>query len=96
VDNLLGVEETNLVNELNVYPNPAQNEIRVTFNSTAGSEAIIYITDLSGRTITSETVQAGSNGINAKLNISGLAAGLYIIQLQQGNERVSIPLQKID
>ena len=96
VDNLSGVEETVATNQLNVYPNPAQNEIRVTYNAAAGSEAVIYITDLSGRVISSETVQAGANGINATMNISGLAAGLYMIQLQQGNERLSIPLQKMD
>jgi hypothetical protein len=96
VDNLSGVEETVATNQLNVYPNPAQNEIRVTYNAAAGSEAVIYITDLSGRVISSETVQAGTNGINTTINISGLAAGLYMIQLQQGNERLSIPLQKMD
>ncbi|MEI7596947.1 MAG: T9SS type A sorting domain-containing protein [Bacteroidota bacterium] len=72
-----------------VYPNPATETI---YFKGIKSETIITINDLTGKTIQTELL----NSSNASINISGLDAGLYIIQIQNNFETKTLKFQKLN
>jgi hypothetical protein len=75
----VGVEEMALENQLNIYPNPVTDVLNVQWNNT-NETANLSIRDLSGRLVHSERVANG----NAALDLSRLASGNYILELQTG------------
>lgn len=71
-------DQTNAQMQAYIYPNPAQNEVKVT----VGEPAWCYITDISGKTVQNIYVQAGTNSID----LSTVPKGLYIMRLQGKNK----------
>lgn len=61
--------------EARVFPNPADNEIRVLFTNGAGENTVIEIIDATGRLVMTQTVNAGTSV--EVLNTSGLPEGVY-------------------
>jgi hypothetical protein len=73
----VGVEETTLESQLNIYPNPVTDVLNVQWNNT-NETANLSIRDLSGRLVLSERLANG----NAALELSNLSSGNYILELQ--------------
>ncbi len=63
---------------LSIYPNPAKNQVRVEWK--VSEPAILRISDISGKIIRTERLNNGFTDIN----VSQLPKGLYIVQLQAG------------
>jgi polysaccharide lyase-like protein/type IX secretion system substrate protein len=64
-----------------VYPNPAKNNITVQFNANSAGDYIVELTGISGKTLLIKRVSA-VNGVNKiKLDVSGYAQGMYIINV---------------
>jgi hypothetical protein len=66
------------VQTLKVYPNPAQDEIRLTV---PGEGYVLTISDMTGRTVLHEPVL---NPGMASIDISGLDPGIYMVSMQNG------------
>jgi hypothetical protein len=71
---------------INAYPNPAHEQIEVTFKTNEGGNYTISVTDVLGRTVIEETDKASAGDNSQILHIEGLAKGVYMITLQKGNE----------
>lgn len=71
----LGVNEYTAATQVNVYPNPAQNEI--TFAVEASKVASIHVFDIAGRMIDSYPV----SGTIASVNTTNFANGIYTYTL---------------
>jgi hypothetical protein len=69
--------------ESKVFPNPAQNEIRVLFADGAGENMVISIYDVAGRCVHSQNVTEGSNA--EIVNVSDLPDGIYTCRVNHGN-----------
>ncbi|MEO1256563.1 MAG: T9SS type A sorting domain-containing protein, partial [Bacteroidota bacterium] len=68
-----------------IYPNPAQNDISIQFSGDVFNENMnIRLTSVSGKTVL-KTTQLG-NG-EASINISDLTSGVYVLDLQVGDNR---------
>ena len=81
------IEDCNAVEEyadagIRVYPNPASDFLYIEGDFDMGSQVFIY--DMNGRIV--ETVELTSN--NAKLNISYLPDGYYIVRIGDGNGKL--------
>lgn len=68
--------------EVNTFPNPATNHI--TFSTTSKDAVKVIVTDINGKTITTESFEMG----NAKLNVSNLSAGMYLYNVLNKNNEV--------
>lgn len=79
---------------LNVYPNPAVKEAKITFTLSEAKQVSIQVTDASGKRFTEMNLQA-QKGINQKnIDVSALSAGTYIIRIQAGNETQTLSFVK--
>ena len=65
--------------DFSVYPNPASEVINI--NSTKMLNAVITISDLTGKVVKTSTI----NGLTASVNTSGLNSGIYYVTITEGN-----------
>jgi len=75
---------------LNVYPNPAQNQVTLQWENNAGIDAY-QIMDISGRVLISNVVDSTAG--MEKISLDKLSSGLYLLSVQQGDARQVIRLQ---
>lgn len=68
-------------NRVQLYPNPASNDITIEAESAI---AEITLTDVTGRQIMIET----PNSSKATINVSGLNAGIYMVHIKDINNRI--------
>lgn len=68
-----------------IYPNPTKNTVTIDLATADLALYKIVISDLSGRTISSEMYTVSKNTIN----IGNLASGLYSISILEGNKLIS-------
>lgn len=75
----LGLEEGGSVIDATVYPNPAVNSAIVTVNA---NEAIITLTDLAGKAISTASVVANAAGtIEYEISTETVANGTYLVNI---------------
>ncbi len=84
VDNIniaaAGVNELNQVG-MDVYPNPASDVVNVKFEGKGGNYEIA-ITDLAGRTISTQNVENAEGAQNVAISVNDLKAGNYIVTVK--------------
>jgi hypothetical protein len=77
---LTGIVNNSHLKFVKVFPNPADENINLTFNTEkVYAKSEIQISDLSGRVVVSETVSTTEGLI--KLDVSTLPAGIYVCNL---------------
>lgn len=77
--------------ELAIYPNPTESSSILDFNINTNEKATISLVDLMGRVLETHMVIPDNNGhINHTVNANGnLASGVYIVNIDVNNQRVS-------
>ena len=85
----LSVEELMGISNLVVYPNPASNDVFISFDNQSGNAMSIELVDQLGRVVysTSEIQIIGFNTI--ALNSSNVSDGMYSVRLQSGNNSIT-------
>ncbi len=82
--------------KLSVVPNPIENTSVITLETSSNEPAIVSLTDMSGRTIASKTVQfvSGKMTFNFETLIpkESVASGSYLLQCTIGNATKTIPI----
>lgn len=78
-----GINEFNSnISELNIFPNPTSNEVKITFNLSEASNTIIEIMDVTGRVVKTFLNEKMSTGNFTKtFNVSNLNNGNYFITI---------------
>ncbi len=69
----------------NVFPNPTDNDLTVQFETANISTVQITITDILGRTLLQQEVEANIGLNSIMVNTSTLSAGTYLLSLSDGN-----------
>jgi hypothetical protein len=70
------------VTQLQVYPNPANDYINVSFNVEETQQATIILRDAAGRVVYNEAIYAAAGFNNQQIELSSLSKGVYFVQLQ--------------
>ncbi|XOV66467.1 MAG: T9SS type A sorting domain-containing protein [Fluviicola sp.] len=80
--NTVGLEELSNVSALNVFPNPATDEVKVSFDVTTTSDVKVEVLDITGKTIETVVDAANVTGMqNNSVNTTDYAAGVYMINI---------------
>ncbi|HEY1039751.1 MAG TPA: T9SS type A sorting domain-containing protein, partial [Bacteroidia bacterium] len=83
---IIGIKDLNLSKDLNLFPNPANSDVTVTFNKESKFESIdIY--DALGRKILEDKLNPGSEQYN--LSVSPFAKGIYNVILSGPSGKVN-------
>lgn len=68
-----------------MYPNPAQNEVTISFNNAlAGNKINVEIYDVLGQRVSSTSFDNGSN-FEQRIDISALTSGIYLVRVGDGS-----------
>ncbi|NCX95340.1 MAG: T9SS C-terminal target domain-containing protein, partial [Chitinophagia bacterium] len=70
-----------------MLPNPATDEVNVTYKAPAAEEVNIRIMDITGKDVFTRNVGVSQNG-TVKLPVNQLAAGIYMVEFTSGNNKV--------
>ena len=76
---------------INIFPNPAKNQIAIT-HSTTTENGIVLVTDLLGKNIITQKVNANTN--QTLINITALKAGVYVVKFLNGTTENSLQFIK--
>jgi len=91
IDYILGVKDTEILNGIRVYPNPANESIHIFLPLTEGNIELSII-DYLGRTVLTQKIQNLDNRTEFNLNTSSIPSGAYILKLKNSN---SVQCKKI-
>lgn len=83
--------KTNLTFDL--YPNPAVDVVNLSIYKTTEQPVYIELIDINGRLLKHLRLDHEPGMLNEKLEVKGLAAGVYVIRLRSGSEVFSKRLQ---
>jgi hypothetical protein len=84
-----GLEEFTHVNDLSVYPNPASEELNIAFSSNNSSSMQVRLIDQTGRMVQSLQINSSAGLNNYRMNLRGLAGGLYELQFVSEGQTAS-------
>lgn len=84
IDYLSGLDAINAITKINIYPNPTVDYVTVEYTSTSASAAaILKITDVSGRIISTQSLGMMNTGVNKiQIDATGFANGTYNVDIQ--------------
>ncbi len=91
-DNIvLSVSEEGDIQDLNLYPNPTDNDMNLRFSVSEAQKTIIQITDVSGKQIDTHIVNAASGANLVLLDATKYAAGSYLMTVSTLGGRKVLP-----
>jgi len=73
-----------------VFPNPAQNLINIRISDSLNGTIRINMYDVNGRVVLSDQVVKSIGSFEKSFNISALASGMYIIQVNIANRKTMV------
>lgn len=79
----------NGISDLNIFPNPASSTLNVLLTTEEAGQLTFRISDMTGRTISTESVENFGGEMQHTLNVSNLAKGLYLLSIE-GNQGKSV------
>lgn len=80
----VGVEETTL-EKMNLYPNPANENVTLNFVSTEGGNYQLSISDINGKLVFSQNLTAKIGNNEQQISLTGMNAGIYLVTLTNEN-----------
>ncbi len=90
-----GIAQAPAIADLRLWPNPAQNELNLTFNKALSGTVSVTVIDPRGRMVISEShnLNAGSNTL--QLNTGSLEPGLYMVRMGNAAHSVTHRFMKL-
>jgi hypothetical protein len=85
----VGINSINATASLFVFPDPVKDNLTVNLNSLeAGIEWQIYMYDILGQRVLSDKITTTTGSTETILNVSELAKGIYVLELQNNGQRL--------
>ncbi len=79
--------------EVSMAPNPASDDVKITFTSGNKDNVSVRIMDVSGVSIYNQDLGTKQNGV-ITVPMSNFAAGVYMVEITQGEQKVTTRLVK--
>ncbi len=80
----IGVEEVEIVENLNVYPNPAHQNVTIVFKSNMKIFTVQILNEIGQMMIEQKVYQSNDDEYINTFDVSQLPTGIYLIRLQNG------------
>jgi endonuclease I len=88
----VGIENSLFASQVKIWPNPAKEQVQLSWPLSQAENTAIELWDLTGRMISKLTMPVGSTEIG--MDIAKLPAGCYLLKMQQGSSSFSQKLLK--
>ena len=84
-----GIDDRNFDNRISIVPNPTNDKIEITIKSAISDNFTLTITDITGRIIETYSDKLFNDSGTTLIDMSGLANGVYFIQLQNNSQLIT-------
>jgi hypothetical protein len=84
----LGIEDYTTVKQLSIYPNPANEQIHISFNISDGENATLEMMNFTGQAIYSQFL-AGANNYSQDIELSAFAKGIYFLRISTSGDVIT-------
>jgi len=68
-----------------IYPNPTTGVVNLRYSSISDATATVRVLDLTGKVVLEQTAPITTGDNNISLDLTGNAAGVYLVQFKQGD-----------
>ncbi len=86
---VLGLEDQDLIQGVNLYPNPTEGDVHITFESLVAADAQIIVQEVNGKIAQEHTVKAATGSNLVLLDTQNLSNGMYFVKIRMnGSEKV--------
>lgn len=82
---LVGLDEATKLQNAIVFPNPADDEVAVSFTTPVGQTINVYVTDLLGNIVATHVINANEGENTVIMSTETFASGMYLIRLNEGS-----------
>lgn len=82
VNKNVSVSENNVGGSLQIFPNPTDAFVNLAAMQLEAGEWMLNVSDISGKTVMSETVYTADGTINKKIDVAAFRPGVYFLNLQ--------------
>lgn len=89
-----GLEDLGTVANINLFPNPTDNELQISFSSQTANEIKFYVTDLTGKRLQQHSIYATEGNNLVYITTENLSAGTYLIQMVEGTSQRTLTFIK--
>jgi hypothetical protein len=89
-----GVRELTHGETLTVFPNPTQNQVTVDFTDAHTQSLKVQLVDVAGQVIFSQSMGTFNGRFKQAIDLSGVSAGVYFVQLITDNDTITRKLLK--
>lgn len=90
----IGIDELSASATLNVYPNPATDDLTLELNLSKAADVRIRLTNMAGQTVYTETLSQFSGGYKKQLSLKEQASGMYYLQVMTGDSVINKKIVK--
>jgi len=78
-----GLNEATNVTALNIFPNPAADQVSISFNVGEASDVLVEVLDMTGKVIETVSNDSQVSGLqNSMVDVANYAAGMYLINIE--------------
>jgi len=84
----VGINELFENGEVDIYPNPTNNQLNVSFVAKSNTDFNISFTDIAGRVIMQENHQIHQGLNKLTLNLDGISQGIYMLDISENENNV--------
>ena len=89
-----GLADFETVANINLFPNPADNEVQISFSSQTANEITFYVTDLTGKKLQQHVIHANEGNNMVYIATENLSAGTYLIRMVDGTSQKTLTFVK--
>jgi len=90
IDAVLSVEDQDVIQNLNIYPNPLSDYSNIEFNLIQNSDVTVEMFDMVGKLISNDVYANLSSGMHKlSLDASNVGTGIYLVKLRIGDTEVT-------
>jgi hypothetical protein len=96
VTSATGITENDLTSSVNVFPNPFSDNTTLSFSAAEAGQATVVVYNLIGEKVIEMNlgnIAAGTQSL--QLNFSSLEAGIYLVNLNAGNETSTLRVTNV-
>jgi len=78
---LVGIDEQNVVRDLEIFPNPATDQVNLSWTAASEGQITISVCNMSGSTLVRENFLLKSGRNTCEIELGELTAGIYLVKL---------------
>jgi len=88
-------DQNSLTGSVQVYPSPAKDVLTLELNLKTSQKALIELMDLTGKTVSSQTLSVNGGKTKQVLDISGMTKGVYLLKVsgETGSELKKVVIE---